>query len=168
MSSVDSYLNSAATLWTKDIYQKLFRPAQSDRHYMIVGKIFTGCFVIIGIVLAPLTESFPSIFGYMQTMLSIFQGPLLAVIVLGLLWRRATGKGAVAGIVLGVITSSTLFWVKDLVFKCPEPFLYIAWWAFLVGLITTVAVSLFTAPEPQEKIEGLIFTWNRKIKEVSR
>jgi len=167
MSSVDSYLNSAATLWTKDIYQKFFRPGQSDRHYMIVGRIFTGCFVLFGIVLAPLTERFPSIFGYMQTMLSIFQGPLLAVIVLGLLWRRTTGKGAVAGIILGVLTSGTLFWVRNLVFKTPEPFLYIAWWAFLVGLITTVVTSLFTAPEPQEKIEGLIFSGTRKNREVS-
>ena len=158
MSSVDSYLNSAATLWTKDIYQKLFKPNQTERHYMIVGKILTGSFIIMGVILAPLTERFPSIFGYMQTMLSIFQGPLLAIIVLGLLWPRANGTGAVTGLICGVITSSTLFWVKDLVFKCPEPFLYIAWWAFLVGLIATVTASLLTRPIPREKIEGLLFT----------
>ncbi|MFC1542056.1 sodium/solute symporter [Candidatus Latescibacterota bacterium] len=157
MSSVDSYLNSAATLWTKDIYEKFFRPGESHRHYMIVGKIFTGCFVVFGVILAPLTGQFPSIFVYMQTMLSIFQGPLLAIIVLGLLWPRATGKGAIAGIIAGVATSGTLFWVRDLVFTCPDPFLYIAWWAFLAGLTATIAVSLLTEPEPMERIKDLIF-----------
>ena len=161
MSSVDSYLNSAATLWTKDIYQKLFKPNQTERHYMIVGRILTGCFIVMGVILAPMTERFPSIFGYMQTMLSIFQGPLLAIIVLGLLWPRANGTGAVTGLICGVFTSGTLFWVKDLVFRCPEPFLYIAWWAFLVGLIATVTVSLLTKPIPREKIEDLLFTGSR-------
>ncbi|MFC1693837.1 sodium/solute symporter [Candidatus Latescibacterota bacterium] len=168
MSSVDSYLNSAATLWTKDIYEKLIKPNQTDRHYMIVGKILTGGFVVMGIILAPLTEHYPSIFGYMQTMLSIFQGPLLAIIVLGLLWPRATGKGAVAGIIIGVMTSITLFWVKDIVFTVPEPFLYIAWWAFLVGLIVTITVSLVTRPEPAEKIKGLVYVGTRNNKGKSR
>ncbi len=162
MSSVDSYLNSAATLWTKDIYQEYISSGRDERHYMIVGKVFTGAFVIIGIVLAPLTERFSSIFGYFQAMLSIFQGPLLALIVLGLLWPRANGTGAVAGIILGVATSGTLFWIKDQVFTIPDPFLYIAWWAFLVGLIATVVGSLLTKPEPPEKIEHLLFKWGRK------
>ncbi len=167
MSSVDSYLNSAATLWTKDIYQKFFNPYKNERHYMIVGRILTGSFIIIGIVLAPMTERFPSIFGYMQTLLSIFQGPFLAIIVLGFLWPRANGKGAVAGIILGVFTSSTLFWVKDLVFTCPNPFLYIAWWSFLSGLIVTIAVSMLTPPEPPEKIKGLLFTGTSKNEKES-
>jgi len=165
ISSVDSYLNSAATLWTKDIYQKFIKPDKNERHYMIVGRVLTLVFVVTGVFLAPITEKFPHIFGYMQTMLSIFQGPLLAIIVLGLLWRRANGKGAIAGLCLGVATSSTLFAIQDKLFTAPEPFLYIAWWAFLAGLVTTVVVSLMTKPEPPEKIEGLIYSSVRKSKE---
>ncbi len=205
ISSVDSYLNSAATLWTKDIYQQFIdyrkkyrynifldlvpgllfsaigfvvRPFTSrfpsykeflmkerdERHYMIVGRVLTLVFVVTGVFLAPITEKFPHIFGYMQTMLSIFQGPLLSIIILGLLWRRANGKGAIAGLCLGVATSSTLFAIQDKLFTAPEPFLYIAWWAFLVGLVTTVVVSLLTKPEPPEKIEGLIYSSVRKSK----
>ena len=164
ISSVDSYLNSASTLWTKDIYQKFIKPDKSQRHYMIVGRVLTLVFVVTGVFLAPITEKFPHIFGYMQTMLSIFQGPLLSIIILGLLWRRANGKGAIAGLCLGVATSSTLFAIQDKLFTAPEPFLYIAWWAFLAGLVTTVVVSLLTKPEPPEKIEGLIYSSVRKSK----
>ncbi len=147
ISSVDSYLNSAATLWTKDIYQKWIRSNQSERHYMIVGRIFTFCFIIMGVILAPLTELFPSIFGYMQTMLSLFQGPILALIVLGMLWKGATGKGGVAGLVLGVGVSGIMFWVRHGLFETPEPFLYIAWWSFIVSLIAVVIVSLMAKKE---------------------
>ena len=157
LSSVDSYLNSASTLWTKDVYQRYIARDRDSRHYMIVGKVLTVVFVAVGVLLAPLTARFPSIFGYFVTIYSVFQGPLLAILVLGFLWRRANGKGAVAGLALGVATSGTLFLIQDKVFTCPEPYLYIAWWAFLTGLVATVAVSLMTAPEPPEKIKGLVY-----------
>jgi len=150
MSSVDSYLNSAATLWTKDIYQALFFPSKSDRHYMLVGKTFIVIFIVLGVILAPITARFPTIYGYFQTMFSIFQGPLLALILLGLLWSRTTGIGGSIGLVVGVATSTMLFWLGDLVFSAPEPFLYIAWWAFVVAFITTVAASLLSKPEPEK------------------
>ena len=161
MSSVDSYLNSAATLWTKDIYQPLFRQGKSDRHYMIVGKILVAVFLTLGVVSSPIAGKFPSLYVYFQTIFSFVQGPLLAVIGLGLLWPRATSKGAIAGLFLGIFTSSTLRWVKDLIFTTPEPFLYIAFWAFLVSVGSIVIVSLLTPPEPKEKLEGLVFTLKR-------
>ncbi|MCE5250276.1 sodium/solute symporter [bacterium] len=164
MSSIDSYLNSAATLWTKDIYQSLFARNRSHRHYMIVGKIFIATFIVIGVLLAPIAGRFPSIYGYFQTVFSFFQGPLLAIITLGLFWKRANSIGASAGLILGVGTSVTLFWVRGEVFTAPEPFLYIAWWAFVASLAITVVVSLLTKPDtarsfnifsiPAESAEG--------------
>ncbi len=161
MSSIDSYLNSASTLWTKDIYQPLFRSGRSDRHYMIVGKIFMVIFLVLGVVTAPISGRFPSLYGYFQTVFSFFQGPLLAILGLGMLWPRANAPGAIAGLCSGVFTSGVLFWLRDLVFRSPEPFLYIAFWAFVVSMTATVTVSLLTAPVPREKIEGLIFSLSR-------
>ena len=158
LSSVDSYLNSAATLWTKDIYQKFIKPNQSPRHYMNVGRTLTIVFVVLGVLLAPLAAYFPNIFEYMQMMLSIFQGPLLAIIVLGLLWRRANSKGAMAGLGLGLITSISLYWVRPFVFLRDDQFLYQAWWAFCVAFLATVVFSLLTRPEPEEKIKGLVYS----------
>lgn len=158
MSSVDSYLNSASTLWTKDIYQAIFRPNQSHRHYMIVGKIFMTLFLALGVATAPIAGRFPSLYGYFQTIFSFFQGPLLVILGLGMLWPRATAPGAIAGLVSGVLTSGSLFLLRGQLFISPEPFLYIAWWAFLVSLVVTVTVSLLTAPVPRERLEGLIFS----------
>ncbi len=166
MSSIDSYLNSAATLWTKDIYGAIFRPNETHRHYMIVGKILIACFLTLGVLSAPIAGRFPSIYGYFQTVFSFVQGPLLAIILLGLLWRRTTAQGALAGLGFGVMVSATLFFVRDMIFTTPEPFLYIAFWAFVGGFTATVVTSLLTTAPPAEQLEGLIFTMNGSSKEA--
>jgi len=112
MSSVDSYLNSASTLWTMDVYRKYIYRSADPRHLYRVGRFLTIVFIILAVVLAPLTAKFQGIFSAMQTLLSIFQGPTFAILLLGMLWKRANSAGAIAGLIAGVTTSSTLFWIK--------------------------------------------------------
>ena len=75
-----------------------------------------------------------------------------------MVWKRANGPGAIAGLIIGVTTSSTLFWIKDGLFQAADPFLYIAWWSFVTGVLATTIVSLLTAPNPVEALKGLIYT----------
>ncbi len=166
MSTVDSYLNSAATLWTRDLYQRFLVPHASDRHYLRVGRALTVVFLVIGVGFAPVVETrFSGIFSAMQTLLSMFQGPLLAILLLGMLWRRATRWGGLAGLLLGVGSAFVMFQARGTLFVIEEPFLYIAWWSFVVGMAATVSVSLLTPPEPPEKIDGLVY--GRTVKEVA-
>ena len=58
--------------------------------------------------------------------------------------------------------------MKDLIFTTSEPFLYIAFWAFLVSVGSIVVVSLLTPPEPPEKIEGLVFTFKKRESEAEK
>jgi solute:Na+ symporter, SSS family len=158
MSSVDSYLNSASTLWTMDIYRKYFKKDASPEHLFRVGKMLTLLFIIMAIFLAPLTARFEGIFTAMQTLLSIFQGPTFAILLLGMIWKRANGPGAVAGLITGVLTSSVLFWIQDGLFQAADPFLYIAWWSFVVGIAATVVVSLLTPAKPAADLKNLTCT----------
>lgn len=157
MSSVDSYLNSAATLWTKDIYQRFICKEASDRHYLVVGRISTIAFVLLAVGFAPLTAEFPGIYVAMQTLLSFFQGPTLAILLLGMLWRRTTQWGGLAGLISGVAISASLFGMQKDIFICENPFLYIAWWSFVGSLVVTTVVSLFTKPYPVERLHGLVY-----------
>jgi hypothetical protein len=47
--------------------------------------------------------------------------------------------------------------LKSSLFTIDDPFLYIAWWSFLSGMIIATLVSLITAPEPLDKIRGLVY-----------
>ncbi|MDZ7262033.1 MAG: sodium/solute symporter [candidate division KSB1 bacterium] len=156
ISSVDSTLNSAATLWTVDIYQRFFKKEASDKHYLNVGRILTVVFIIWAIIFAPITNKFKGIYIAMQSLLSIFQGPTFAVTLLGIYWKRATQWGGLFGLIGGVAISGTLF-ILDKSGMYPLSFLYIAWWSFVGALIINLLVSLLTKPEPSEKLAGLVY-----------
>jgi SSS family solute:Na+ symporter len=160
ISSVDSTLNSAATLWTRDIYQRFFVKKASDKHYLKVGRILTFVFILWAIAFAPLTKKFPGIYVAMQTLLTIFQGPTFAITLLGIYWRRANRWGGLCGLLGGVGISTFLL----LVIKWS--FLYAAWWSFVGSLAITVIVSLLTDPEPVEKLEGLVYGLVLKDKSI--
>ncbi|MDP6966025.1 MAG: sodium/solute symporter [Candidatus Marinimicrobia bacterium] len=163
MSSVDSMLNSAATIWTRDIYQNYISSNRDDHHYLVVGRWITLIFIVFSIYFAQYANRFSSIYELSQTLLSLFQGPSLAIIILGVLWKRTTGKGALAGLLTGVAFSSGLVWVNNNatqpLFQITEPFLYIAWWSFVVSISFTVIVSLLTSPEPDEKLRGMVYRY---------
>ena len=173
MSSVDSYLNSAATIFTNDFYQRFIRPDAGGETVLKIGRITTVVLVAWAIAFAFLLQQLDEgIYTIFQTMMSIFQGPALAVLMTGLLWKRATGPAALAGFLAGVATAVFLYlmtWESVLallgwepLFQIGEPFLYFSVWAFLTALSVVALVSFFTRLEPEEKLAYLISRRPRK------
>ena len=127
-----------------------------------VGRGVTAILVIWSIacamVMARLDEGIYTIF---QTLMSFFQGPALAVLLAGTLWKRATGTGALVGFLGGLVTTVGQFLLNNdavcswlglrPLFQIDEPFLYYSIWGFLVAGGLLVTVSLLTRREPDEK-----------------
>jgi len=161
MSSVDSYLNSCSTMFMSDIYGKAYRAlkglAVPARQQLWLGRTLTALLIIGAGFLAPVIERFETIYVAIQTLFSFFQGPTLAILLLGILWRRATRWGALAGLVLGVCLTISLTAMGEGVFPSEDPFLFISFWSFVFSTLVTIVVSLLTRPEPEEKTRGLVF-----------
>ena len=157
MSSVDSLLNSTATLFTKDIYEPFIRKGATDKHYLKVGKMTTLVLLIIGVATSPISGKFPGIYVAIQTFLSYFQGPLFAILLLGMFWKRTTQWGGLSGLLIGIGFATVLNTFKNAFFTIEDPFLYVSWWSFVAGFIITIAVSLFTSPHSEKRLEGLVF-----------
>ncbi|MCA8997881.1 MAG: sodium transporter, partial [Planctomycetaceae bacterium] len=164
MSSIDSYLNSSATIFTNDIYQRFIDRDLTDTAVLKVGRITTFVFVTWAILFAfllTMMDEASGIYAVFQTLMAFFQGPALAVLLTGVLWKRATGKAACVAFVIGILTSVSLFAMTqetvlatlgmDPLFHTSEPFLYFSIWAFLVTLTILLVGSLMTKPEPAEK-----------------
>lgn len=168
MSSIDSYLNSASTIVTNDFYKRFYRKDASDESLLKIGRLVTFILVLwaIGFSFFLMTRS-EGIYTIFQTLMAFFQGPAFAILLTGLLWKRATGIAAFIGFVVGVCFSITLFTLNhevvytslgiDPLFQISEPFLYFSIWAFVVSFSLIVIISFLTKPEPAEKIEGLVF-----------
>ena len=162
MSSVDSYLNSATTLYVNDFYRRFYRPEADEGQMLAVGRWTTIGFVVWGIYFAFQLQAFPaSIYTIFQTLLSFFIGPTLAVLVAGMLSRSASSDGAVTGFYAGLLTSIGLFTLNqpgvcrwlDLkpLFQVGQPYLYYSIWSFVVAVMFIVIFSYFLRSDPPEK-----------------
>lgn len=108
MSSLDSVLLVMASTWERDVIS-LFRPQADEGRAVANTRFWVALFAIItaGLALNP-----P---GSIVT-LTAFSGGLYAAcffpaVVLGLLWRRGTGTGAVASLVTGFTVLVCWDWV---------------------------------------------------------
>ena len=154
---MDSVLNSCSTIFTKDIYQRYLKKEGNDKHYLKVGRIFTVIILILGVISSPLSQKFQGIYIYLQTLNAFIQGPILAILLLGMFWTRTTQWGGLFGLLGGICLAALMFIFKGRLFTVEEPFLYIAWWSFLGALIITYVVTRFTKPFPIEKVRGLVY-----------
>ncbi len=171
MSTMSATLNSATAIWTTDLYGQavqLFGVKKlSERHILIVGRWFTVIFILLSAILSKTIGDNEGLYNFLQTALSMFQGPVFAILLLGILWKRATQWGGLAGLVLGVCFTTILNNVDGL-FPSDDPFLFVSWWSFVFSVIVTVVVSLVTPREPEEKIRGLTFGQVMKDGEIQR
>lgn len=162
MSSVDSYLNSCSTMFVSDVIGKFYRLAKQGqslppRTGLLVGRVLTAVLIISAGLFAPIIDRFETIYVGIQTLLSFIQGPTLAILLLGIMWRRTTQWGALAGLVLGVCVTVSLTAIGDEIFPSDDPFLFVSFWSFVFSMIVTFLVSLITPPDPEEKTRGLVF-----------
>jgi SSS family solute:Na+ symporter len=108
MSGMAGNVSAFNTVWTYDIYQSYIRPATSnketdDHHYLKVGKIATIVGVVVSIGAAYIASLFGNIMDFLQTIFSMINAPLFAVIFLGMFWKRSTGHAAFTGLLGGFL-----------------------------------------------------------------
>ena len=106
LSSFNSSLNSAATLFSIDIYKGVINKAATDLQMVRVGKVF-GILIAVGaICLAPMIDilkekGFDGLFDLMKNLAALYNIPLLAVVLMGIFHKRVTSNGAMTAIVIG-------------------------------------------------------------------
>lgn len=111
MSSLDSSLNSAATVVTVDFYKR-FRPERSDKKHLQVARIATVVIGIMGMGFALLLagSEVKSLWDEFSKVLGLFAGGLAGLFLLGMSSRRATTGGALIGF---AISSLIQYWVSS-------------------------------------------------------
>lgn len=110
MSSLDSMLNSASTLFTMDIYKGMLRPEASDKRLLTVGRRATAVLMLAGCLLAPLPGQFEGVFRYIQLVWGFISPGVVAAFFFGLVIRRAPQSAAVTALILGVPVYGALLW----------------------------------------------------------
>ena len=148
MSTIDGILVTTTGAVTRDIYQKIINKDATDEAVMKLSKVVT---VIIGIIVICFGVFQPgSIF---EINLFAFSGMAIFVvpILFGIYWKKATAKGAIASVIVGII-SLLLFTLNPSVKALAMGF-HALFPTTIIASIVMIVVSKFTETPPQETID---------------
>ncbi len=148
MSTIDGILVTTTGAVTRDIYQKIINKDATDETVMKLSKVVT---VIIGIIVICFGVFQPgSIF---EINLFAFSGMAIFVvpILFGIYWKKATAKGAIASVIVGII-SLLLFTLNPSVKALAMGF-HALFPTTIIASIVMIVVSKFTETPPQETID---------------
>jgi len=106
MSSLASVFNSSSTLFTVDIFKKLY-PESSEKKLVNIGKLATGVVVILGIAWIPVMQKIGGgvLYQYLQSVQAYIAPPITAVFLFGILWKRSNSRGAFYTLMFGLLVA---------------------------------------------------------------
>jgi SSS family solute:Na+ symporter len=147
VASTASKINSIATIFTLDIYNQ--RGGQhSEARLVRVGRLAAGVAIGLAMLTAkPLLGSFDQAFQYIQEYTGFFTPGICVIFLLGLFWKRATERGALAAALGSFLLSVALklLWPG-------LPFMDRVGLVFVLALMLAVAVSLLTLPQTDRNL----------------
>jgi SSS family solute:Na+ symporter len=103
LSTFNSVLNSAATLFSLGVYQGAVNRKATGRQLVVAGRACSIVLAIAAMLAAPSIDTSGSLYNYLQQINATFFGPMLAVILAALFTRRISAAAAKTALVAGPI-----------------------------------------------------------------
>ena len=104
LSSFNSALNSASTLFSLQFYKGYINENATETEIVSTGKKFGIILAIASIIIAPLLAQLDSIFQYLQKVNGIYSVPIIAIFLLGILTKHIPALGAKTGMIVGFVS----------------------------------------------------------------
>ncbi len=114
MSVLSAEYNVTASVLTRDIYQRVFRPNASGKEALLVGRLMTlgvGTVVTVG---ALFVGGFGGAFEANKLLGGIFAVPMIVPVIFGIIYRKPQPWGALATLFVGTFVGFALNANKDI------------------------------------------------------
>ena len=102
LSSFNSALNSASTLFSLQFYRGYINPIASEEQTVVIGKYFAILLALASIIIAPLLAQMDSIFQYLQKVNGLYSVPIIAIFLLGITTKHIPALAAKIGMIVGI------------------------------------------------------------------
>jgi SSS family solute:Na+ symporter len=150
MSATSALANSTATIFSLDVYRRMFHPNATDARLVRMGRIASPAALVLAALIAPSVAHLGGVFRYFQNGVTYLATPFISVMLLGLLWKRTNYPGALFGLIGGsAITLAIALGAPA--FGITLHWLYLAAIAQVITMTGIVVVSLLT-PAPAESL----------------
>ncbi|RPH03763.1 MAG: solute:sodium symporter family transporter [bacterium TMED46] len=102
LSSFNSALNSASTLFSLQFYKGYLNTQATDEQIVVTGKRFGMILAVVSIIIAPLLAQMTSIFTYLQKVNGLYSVPIIGIFMLGIATKHVPAIAAKIGMVVGM------------------------------------------------------------------
>lgn len=146
LSTFNSFINSAATLFCYDIYRPMFKKDISDEDLIKVAKIAGTIIAIVSMIIAPLLQyGTGGLFLLLKRFAGFFNIPIVALVAVGFLNKTISGKAARIVVLLHVILYYSLVWI----FKVQINFTHVMGGLFVFDIVAMFILgSIFKRETP--------------------
>ncbi|HAE66569.1 MAG TPA: sodium transporter, partial [Sphingobacterium sp.] len=160
VASLAGKANSIATIFSLDIYKKVFNTEASDKKLVNIGKLTVVVAMILGVLIAPhLGIDKKGGFQYIQEYTGFVSPGIFAMFILGFFWKKATSNAAlfatIGGFIFSIIFKKLPDWVdlsflSSTGFSVPNPttgvyeipFLDRMGFVFVICIIGMILISI--------------------------
>lgn len=146
VSSLNSMTNSVATIFTMDVYRRLFRRSASERELVITGRVASAVALIVAVCCAPAVVRMGRLFAFIQEYSGFIFPGVFTTFLFGLFWKRATSDAALWAAVCSIPVSALLkFALPDVAFLNRMTI------TFIILSVLVIIISLCSKQRPAEK-----------------
>ena len=102
LSSFNSALNSASTLFSLQFYNGYINKNASGEQIVKIGKYFGIGLAVASIMIAPILDQMQSIFEYLQKVNGLYSVPIIGIFMLGIGTKHVPAIAAKIGMIVGM------------------------------------------------------------------
>ena len=103
MSTIDTLINAVSAIAVNDILRPFLAKNRDDKFYLSMARYFSMGFTICGLALVPIYMGFGSIYEAHGAFTAAVSPPIIVTIILGITWKRFSGRAAFITMLLGGI-----------------------------------------------------------------
>lgn len=146
LSSFNSALNSASTIFSLNIYKPLFKPEASEEYLIKISKYFGTILAVFSMIVAPfISKSSGGLFEFIQKVAGLFSVPIAIIVLVGIFSRKASALAAKISMGFFVIVYGYTQFIGS--FKLH--FLYVVAILFVICLIIIYVVDKIIPPKKE-------------------
>ena len=112
LSTFNSALNSAATVFSLGIFKRYIHKEASEKRLVTIGKWTSALLAVFAIGIAPFVANAPEgLYQLLQQLNGIFFIPIASVIIAGFLFPKVTTSGAKIGLLFGLLFYVFMYYI---------------------------------------------------------
>jgi SSS family solute:Na+ symporter len=140
LSTFNSVLNSAATIFSLDVYKRHINKEAGEKRLVWIGRLTSSILAIFAIISAPLVAGAPEgLYQLLQQLNGIFFIPIASIMLAGFFIKKISAAGAKSALVFGL-----LFYIfTTFIFKVDIHFIHLWGIEFVLNIFLMLLVSHF-------------------------